>query len=205
MDRIKVFLKSKSLWATAVKVILYVALMFFLVILPERPHNYKVLSVIILIGGIFFVFVRLKRNKEYSGEQYLRLRHENDAIEKMMSLSIGVLLILGSVWYILATKQFAGGTLMCLLLGAFFLFNGMTYKNTIVLKKEASKITQVDDPEIQIDKERINKLTIHLNQIVAERESSNQSVNIKFLELKKEEIDAIKQWFMGKVTSEKIN
>jgi predicted neutral ceramidase superfamily lipid hydrolase len=195
LERILKFLKSSSLWATAVKIILYVALMFFLVILPERPHNYKVLSVIILIGGIFFVFIRLKRNKKYSGDQYLRLRHENDAIEKIMSLSVGILLIIGSFWYIIVAEQFAGGTLMCALLGLFFLFNGMTYKHTVILKKDASKITQINDPEIQIDKERISKLTIHLNQIIAEKGSEDTPLKIEFLEIKDEEIGAIKKWF----------
>ncbi len=195
MERITAFLKSRSLWATAVKVILYVVLIFFLVILPERPHNYKVLSVLILIFGIFFVFIRLKRNKKYSGEQYLRLRHENDDVEKMMSLSIGILLIIGSVWYILAAGQFTGGTLMCSLLGLFILFNGLTYQKTIVLKKEASKIIQVDDPEIQMEKEKISKLTIYLNQIVAEESGKNDPLKIGFLELKNEEIAEIKNWF----------
>ncbi len=195
LKQVKIFLKSRSLWATAVKVILYAAMMFFLVILPDRPHNYKVLSAIILIFGIFFVFVRLRQNKKYSGENYLRLRHENDGVEKMMSLSVACLLILGSVWYIIAAGQFDGGTLMCCLLGLFLLFNGMTYQNTVILKKDASKITQIDDPDIQIDREKISKLTIHLNQIVVEKGNSKQPFRISFLELKDPEIDGIKKWF----------
>ena len=196
LKQVRIFLKSRSLWATAVKVILYAVMMFFLVILPDRPHNYKVLSAIILIFGVFFVFVRLKTNKKYSGKNYLRLRHENDAVEKMMSFSIGVLLILGAAWYLIATGQFAGGTLMCCLLGLFLLFNGLTYQNTVILKKEASKITQIDDPEIQIEREKISKLTIHLNQIIAEKGNKDQALEISFLELKDPEIEAIRKWFL---------
>jgi len=196
MERIRVFLQSRSLWATAAKFILYVVLLYFLVILPERPHNYKVLSVVILIFGIFFVFIRLRKNKEYSGERYLMLRHENDDVEKMMSLSIGSLLIIGSVWYILSAGQFAGGTFMCLLLGSFLLYNGITYKNTVILKKEERKIIQIGDPEIQIETEKIKKLTVHLNQIVAKTNTDDPPLEIRFLKLKEEEISAIKEWFL---------
>lgn len=182
----------------------YLAWMIFFASLPDRPENYFVLAGFILVFGIYFAFVRLKNNKEYSGESYLRLRHEDDNLEIVMSFTLGGILIIGSVWYVLTAGQFAAGTLVCSLLALFLIFNGLTYQKSIVLKKEASKIIKVDDPEIQFEPGDVDKLAIHLNKIVAGKTAQDQSVIIQFLRLKNEEIEEIKKWFLEKAVPQEV-
>lgn len=175
---------------------IYLAGMIFIVFLPDRPENYMILTGIIAVFGIYFAFTRLKNNKEYSGKNYLRLRHENDNLEKLLSFSLAAMLFIGSAWYVVVAGQFATGTLVCSMLGLLLFFNGITYQKTVVLKKEKSRITRVDEPEFQIDTRKVDKLTIHLNQIIAEKADMEQALMIQFLRLKNEEIDEIKKWFL---------
>ena len=195
MKRIRTFLKSNQRWAIGVRVAIYIVGMIVMLLLPERPANYKILAGLILVMGGYFAFFRLKENKEYSGINFLRLRHEDDYREKMMSFSIAVLFLVGSLWYVIATGEFVGGTLTCSLLGAFLLFNGVTYRNAVVLKKENSQIIYIDDPDFQVDSRKINKLSIYTNQIIAEQENDVQTSNLQFLNLKEDEFEKIKKWF----------
>ena len=195
MKRIRTFLKSNQRWAIGVRVGIYFVGMIVMLLLPERPANYKILAGLILVMGGYFAFFRLKENKEYSGINFLRLRHEDDDREKMMSFSIAVLFLVGSLWYVIATGEFVGGTLTCSLLGAFLLFNGITYRKSVVLKKEDSKVIYIDDPEFSVDSQKSNKLVIYTNQIIAVQENDVQTSILRFLNLKEDEFGEIKKWF----------
>lgn len=195
MNQLSTFLKSRSYAAIFARITFYLAWIIFFIILPERPENYIILSVVMLGFGSYLVFKRLKNNREYSREKFLRLRHEKDDMEKMLSLSVGVIMLIGVIWYVIAAGHFAPGTMLSSLIGMFLLFNGITFQNSVVLKKEAGKIVHLGDPEYQIAQSDIGNLSVFLNQIIVEIESEKSSVQINHLQLKQEDMADIRNWF----------
>lgn len=191
MNHLRKLLKSKSPKAIAAQIILFSAGLILPYFSDRIPYYAEILATAISIAGVVFVYKRLTNNKEYAGAQYLRLRHEQDSIEKFLSLSAAILLLLGAVLFIVANGEVTGGNIFCMIASSLLFFNYLTYQNSVVLKKEASKIVYLDDPEVQIEMDLINKIKIYPNQIIVEDKGHQPSFLLYDLDLKHQENDMV--------------
>lgn len=164
--------------------------------------------IVAIISGAFWLFVwsfniydKIKyRNKKYQDE--IRFPTQNDSYFKMTSLSLGSMLTIGMIIWVMLMTDFTFIPIIGLMAGILILINGIIDVPKGQLKLENSKLKSIGINE-EIELNEIESIHIDSNQITIHKEK-NITIKLDRLELNEKWTSKISEFLYDKLNTEKV-
>jgi|GEM_PF-6197004 len=170
--------------------------------LASIPHIEKYTFALVLIYAVYEIRERLKTNRTYLSNDFVRLPHENDNHYKITNVFFGILFICIGIFFYYVQYLGLIGSINFLLIGFILLFLGITHRNSIILVSKNNQEIEVLDTDCLIHSE--DKIIEFRRGQITLIQHDNTSKIIKNLDLDFDKVIEIKNWLASKLSNSEL-